>query len=108
MTLEILDKDYYDDVVRFATESGQIDSLQAQLDYLSTYSDERCKCVLYKDFAPYSFAFTMQMKNEAGEYVRRFNGGLIYHGSHDNGGVGGGAPTFSCTASPVQGWKVHT
>lgn len=40
-------------------------------------------------------------------YKRWFNGGLIYHGTHDNGGDGG-APTFSVNLTPENGWSVHT
>jgi hypothetical protein len=44
---------------------------------------------------------------ETGEYRRWFNGGLIFHGPHDNGGDGG-APTFSVSPIPASGWRVHT
>lgn len=36
-----------------------------------------------------------------------FNGGLTFHGKHDNGGDGG-APTFSVNLSPSDGWEIHT
>jgi hypothetical protein len=35
------------------------------------------------------------------------NGGLIYHGKHDNGGDGG-SPTFSVCLEPTNGWSIHT
>jgi len=55
-----------------------------------------------KDFAPRSFYFSrMKGENFMG------NGGIIYHGSHDNGGDGS-APTFSVSLTPVNGWSIHT
>jgi hypothetical protein len=41
------------------------------------------------------------------DYVKWFNGGLIYHGKHDNGGDGS-APTFSVNLTPQYGWSIHT
>lgn len=37
----------------------------------------------------------------------RGNGGIIFHGRHDNGGDGG-APTFSVCMEPTNGWSIHT
>lgn len=34
-------------------------------------------------------------------------GGIIFHGSHDNGGDGS-APTFSVNMEPVDGYSIHT
>lgn len=36
-----------------------------------------------------------------------FNGGLLYHGSHDGFGSGKG-PTFAVTLTPTHGWSIHT
>lgn len=41
------------------------------------------------------------------EYQHWFNGGLIFHGSHDGYGSGS-APSFSCTLTPTDGWSIHT
>ena len=41
------------------------------------------------------------------DYVKWFNGGLIYHGKHDNGGDGG-FPTLSVNLTPQYGWSIHT
>lgn len=90
----------------WAEKVGLTDQLQGQLDYLEGYSDRETRCQLYTDFAPHSFGFTMEVKRD-GEWVRWFNGGLIYHGPHDNGGDGG-APTFSVNITPTNGWSVHT
>jgi hypothetical protein len=125
--LNILDQEYYDKVIDFATKSGQLDKLQHELDYLANYAigegepKDKTRCDLYKDFAPQSFYFILYLKQgeplkdsyvKTGEspkdgYVKWFNGGLIYHGKHDNGGDGG-APTFSVNLTPQYGWSIHT
>jgi hypothetical protein len=97
---------------------------------------DNCIVVLYSDFAPFSFSILWYMKtkdalddvsiehiedmiNRRNKYLSvtdvlntygyKFwmNGGLIYHGPHDNGGDGG-FPTFSVNLSPVNGWTIHT
>lgn len=55
------------------------------------------------DFAPYSFYFVR--RNSNGEF--NGNGGIIFHGAHDNGGDGG-SPTFSVNLTPTTGWQIHT
>ena len=55
------------------------------------------------DFAPQSFYFERFDKED--RCVG--NGGIIYHGPHDNGGDGS-APTFSVNVSPTHGWQTHT
>lgn len=62
----------------------------------------KTRCELFKDWAPLSFAFRVF---RGADYW--FNGGLIFHGSHDNGGDGG-APTLTVSLSPANGWSVHT
>lgn len=95
---------------------------------------DNCIVVLYPDFAPFSFLISWYVKTkdvypqitlddiqnlidrriqsvpsvlELHGWEYWFNGGLLYHGSHDNGGDGG-APTFSVNLSPVNGWSIHT
>lgn len=58
------------------------------------------------DFAPLSFYFIREVVFD-GAWERDYNGGIIFHGSHDGGGDGG-APTFSVNLSPVDGWATHT
>tara|TARA_Y100000310_G_scaffold194826_1_gene194838 strand:- start:304 stop:645 length:342 start_codon:yes stop_codon:yes gene_type:complete len=91
------------------TDEGQ--DLDSRLAYLAGYAchntPEDTRCRLFPDFAPQSFAFTMERKNKAGQYEYWFNGGLIFHGNHDGGGDGS-APTFSVNLNPVSGWSVHT
>ena len=36
-----------------------------------------------------------------------FVGGLIFHGSHDNGGDGS-FPTLAVSIEPTTGWQIHT
>lgn len=54
-----------------------------------------------KDFAPFSFYFSIMKSGYTLE------GGVIYHGPHDNGGDGS-APTYSVTLTPTFGWMIHT
>ena len=118
--LNILDQEYYDKVIDFATKSGQLDKLQRELDYLDNYGigegepKDKTRCDLYRDFAPQSFYFVLYMKQRVttgespkDDYVKWFNGGLIYHGKHDNGGDGG-FPTLSVNLTPQYGWSIHT
>lgn len=109
--LDIQNQEHFDKVKAFAESTGRWEQLKEKLDYLDTYADHEreglTKCVLGYDWAPYSFRFCMMTKDEAGEFKYWFNGGLIFHGSHDNGG-GGGAPTFSVCLNPTDGWSIHT
>ena len=96
---------------KYAREIGMIDQLKDQLRNLDTYAEHdergRTRCVLWDDFAPHSFFFEMSVKDREGEFRHWFNGGLIFHGSHDGGG-NGGAPTFSVNLTPQSGWRMHT
>jgi hypothetical protein len=128
-------KDYYDATVTWAREHGMFEGddpdaqfLKRRLDYLDKYADHEgkglTKCILSKDFAPHSFEFTMMRRITDLEKQRElaargvnpehgvfweywFNGGLIFHGAHDNGG-NGGAPTFAVSLVPCHGWSIHT
>jgi len=103
-------------------------SLQERMLYLAMYANydlpDNTFCVLSSDFAPLSFSFCMYIKAKPGMgmkpsnwlvrefpelegYAFWFNGGLIFHGKHDNGGDGS-APTFSVNLSPTNGWSIHT
>jgi hypothetical protein len=108
---------YFHEVSAKAEELGLYDALKKQLDYLDGYAchdgdKTKTRCTLFKDFAPLSFAFNMDIRDEAtGEYRSWFNGGLIFYGSADTG-VGG--PQFSVSLSRAlgqerkAGWEVHT
>ena len=90
----------------FAAQHDKLKQFEEQLDYLVNYGQQETQCVLMQDFAPQSLRFVMQQKVD-GEWHYWFNGGLIFHGSHDGFGSGS-APTFSCCLNPTDGWEVHT
>lgn len=58
--------EHFEKVKEFAERTGQMDQFNKQLEYLSNYAchktPEDTKCVLYSDFAPYSFFFKMQVR----------------------------------------------
>lgn len=148
--------EYLTEVRAFADKVGKREQLEKQLTYLAEYANHKTdnhktKCVLRKDFAPYSFEFAVLLRerdmkvfkyecDKCGEKVESeddsyhntrcfgscegmlkivgvvnrhqdekfwFNGGLIFHGPHDGGG-NGGAPTFSVSLTPQDGWSIHT
>jgi hypothetical protein len=114
--LVIRNQEYFDKVVAFAKQIGMYEQLKDRLDYLDTYACRdgegnvdrtKTECRLSKDFAPYSFEFVLVRRNANGSFDYWFNGGLIFHGNHDNGGDGG-APTFAVNLSPEHGWSIHT
>ena len=110
MSLEIDSQNYFDEVMAFAEKVGLREQLQSKLDYLATYAEHgdvgKTRCLLYRDWAPQSFAFVIQLRENDG-YKNWFNGGLIFHGAHDNGGDGS-FPTLSVCVNPTDGWSIHT
>ena len=88
-----------DEALKYA-ETIKNDSLKNCLDRLKS---TELTVNITTDFAPLSFYFTKFDKD--GNF--RGNGGIIFHGKHDNGGDGG-APTFSVCLEPVNGWSIHT
>ena len=111
MCLHVRDHAYLDEIKTFARQVGLAEQLDERLDYLDTYAEHgdhgKTRCLLCRDFAPYSCSFVMEVLGDDGQYRRWFNGGLIFHGPHDNGGDGS-YPTLSVTLNPVHGWQVHT
>jgi hypothetical protein len=120
--------DYLAAVRAFADATGQRPQLEQELtrlaEFFTTVTDEvvgetpdgypirgrdleSARTHLGKDFAPYSFTFWTEKKTADGQWKERINGGLIYHGHHDNGGDGG-SPTFAVSLSPCDGWAIHT
>ena len=98
----------------FAEKQGKLGEFQKLLDYLDNYSSQPVRCTLYRDWAPMSLTFTIERQEELGapkdreqRWAHWFNGGLIYHGSHDGYGSGS-APTLSVTVGPTDGWSIHT
>lgn len=111
LVIEKEGKEQLREAFKVARGLGMSDQLKQQLRYLDDYAEHgdrgRTQCRLWDDFAPHSFYFVMKRRQEDGSYKRWFNGGLIFHGAHDNGGDGG-APTFSVSLTPASGWKIHT
>lgn len=109
--IKVQNQAHYDAIVAFAEEAGLKDQLDCKLKYLDEYAEHgdrgKSQCLLYADFAPHSFGFTMQVRGDDAEYRTWFVGGLIFHGSHDNGGDGS-FPTLAVSLSPSTGWQVHT
>ncbi len=108
-----------DETEAFAKEVGKLDNLHSKLSRLchGDQSDEeltlwgrhaKIRVSLGSDFSPHSFTFYVEVQYEGEEEWKfQFNGGLIFHGSHDGGG-NGSAPTFSVNMSPQDGWSIHT
>lgn len=98
-----------DEALKYA-ESIKDESLQKCLDRLKQsekkYKEDgdNIETDITTDFAPYSFYFVRYRQNTKG-FIS--NGGIIFHGKHDNGGDGG-SPTFSVCIEPVNGWSIHT
>ena len=111
--LVIMDEKYLEEVKAFADKIGLREQLDEKLKYLDEYAEHgdrgKTVCRLGKDFAPYSFAFTMlkRTSTEGKEYEYFFNGGLLFHDPHDGGGSGS-FPTLAVTLEPIHGWSVHT
>ena len=103
------------ETLEFAKTIGD-NSLQACLDRLKkveeNYNEEGkidVETQIFNDFAPKSFEFCRVWYKNGRDYKPEFmsNGGIIFHGKHDNGGDGG-APTFSVSLTPCNGWQIHT
>lgn len=80
-------------------------TLQQCLDRLSKIDENLgSETTITIDFAPRSFYFARIRDNA---FIG--NGGIIYHGRHDNGGDGS-APTFSVSLSNDLSprWEIHT
>ena len=112
--LVIQDQKHFDEVVNFAKKANLYDtesnsSLKRRLDYLENYGGDpnTVRARLFKDWAPYSFAFVLEKRNAAGDWTTWFNGGVIFHGTHDGHG-NGSAPTYAVTLEPTTGWSIHT
>jgi hypothetical protein len=114
---------------------GNTDNLQKALEFAAERKDHslvRCLSRLMlvdffqgtvtqvsDDYSNHSFYFVRYRKHKVGEpdndirtingepYMFAGNGGVIYHGKHDNGGDGS-APTFAVNMTPVNGWSTHT
>jgi hypothetical protein len=102
-----------DDTVLFATEVNALEKLASKIHYLECYADPEKKgearCTLYHDFAPHSFAFTIEKKLKDGSWSLWFNGGLIYSGPGQP--ADGSMPALSVNVEGTPAghdWSVHT
>jgi hypothetical protein len=101
-------RDYLTSVQSFADRVGLRASLDKALDRLGgQFFGHPTRVRLFKDFAPQSFEFVKEYQSESGKWEFAYNGGVIYHGPHDNGGDGS-APTFSVNLERHHGWSIHT
>jgi hypothetical protein len=110
MSLEILCPEHLEAVRAFADQLGPAvrQNLEERLSYLANYGGAgRTVCRLIKDFAPYSFRFTIFRVQEGKPPAYGFDGGLIYHGPGSSGGL---FPTLAVEVSddPQPHWSVHT
>lgn len=109
--LQVTCPEYLEEVRKFADSQGIRHKLEEQLDHLSGPHTGTNKCVLGKDFAPYSFSFLLMRKkpypNPTDEYEPLYNGGIIFYAGEESG-VGG--PQFSVTLSGRKDarWEIHT
>lgn len=117
--LVIENQSHFDEVVAHAKAIGLYEgndnnqSLKGRLDHLARYGgksadgSDRTRVRLFKDFAPYSFGFVIESKDENDDWSAWFQGGLLFHGAHDGDGSGS-APTLAVTLTPCVGWSIHT
>jgi hypothetical protein len=79
MAISIDDRAYFDAVVEFAKQRGQLDDLCAKLDWLDAYGGRsRSQCVMSP--APEPMAFELVMFQKAGAVWRpAFLGRLVYY-----------------------------
>lgn len=117
--IEVKCPERFRDVVAFAVQVGALDQFLGRINYLASYALSSgtiadVKCELFPDFAPHSFAFvvhsTVKPIHLGGEWMRWFNGGLIYSGP----GLpsDGSEPSLTVNLDPRDGkvhqWSVHT
>ena len=89
--------------LEWAKETKMEETFLRCVDRLCEWADgEDGEVWIGHDFSSRSFSFSY-----ARDGKQMLNGGMIFHGSHDNGGDGS-APTFSVNLSPHDGWRLHT
>jgi hypothetical protein len=123
LVIEGQNQKYFDEVVEFAKTAGLYEPvdekasdpkqyLKKTLDRLDAFTRTSedgeivSRVVVYPDWAPRSFGFTVQTRGRDGEWNASLVGGVIFHGA--DGGGNGGAPTFSVSLTPTDGWSIHT
>ena len=87
------------------TEAAGDHSLQGCLERLTGW---QWPIVVGCDFDEMSFTFRESLPDELTEKgFRPISGGILYHGPRDGYGSGG-APTFSVTLTPTEGYSIPT
>lgn len=92
------------EALEYANSIGNA-TLQNCLDNLDRFDvNNNAETEIYTDFAPKSFYFVRKKDG-----IFWGNGGIIFHGNHDNGGDGG-YPTFSVSldGNTEARWQIHT
>ena len=103
--LDVRCKDALIKTVEFAIEHGCLGALVRKLAYLDAFGERAYRCVLYGDFAPHSFGFSM----EHPDGTACLTGGLIYSGPGQ--ALGGCQPSLTVEiedGGPSHRWSVHT
>lgn len=92
-----------DEVRQFAKSISKEENLNNCINNLD-YGKEEYQVSIYNDFAPKSFYFVREREGKMAG-----NGGIIFHGSHDNGGDGSYS-TFSVSIlnDLKPHWEIHT
>ncbi len=114
-TMIVHNQEHLDGVKAFAEKTGRTTQLEKQFAHLERLAkngpgqskEVERRILLHPDFAPQSFYWEIQVKKNGDDWQRWMNGGLIFHGAHDNGGDGG-APTYSVCLTAQDGWSIHT
>jgi hypothetical protein len=109
--IRVVSIDYFAAVRARAEAAGAGDALHAALERLAQLAwRPNTRIMLYSDFAPDSFYWTVETDG-----AQWMNGGLIYTGPGLDGTAvpsGGGAPTFSVCLVPPDAtqhvWTMHT
>lgn len=101
---------------KFAAQHNLLRPWLDKLKYLDGYANgegqrKDTRCTLYPDSSPFSFGFTMEVKDDPREDWRHwFVGGLIYHGPVPDDATNADNPTLTVELSSEEGahWGVHT
>ena len=103
--IEFKDPEHFIEVLNFALAAKAADRLLERLEYLANYGEGDNTCMLYRDWAPHSFAFAMNKPDSQ----LWFNGGLVYSGPGQP--LDGSAPALTVGIgidSSKHSWSVHT
>jgi len=92
------------EIIHFAQENRIADQFINVLARFYQHLANGCTINLYADWAPYSLGFSVMRDGKLS-----FNGGIIYHGPHDNGGDGSMSTlSVSMDNDSKPHWSMHT